>query len=161
EFLHLVDLDDRTAAFPAGLELGIDVTVVENALDHALLRVDASGILPFGHLLAIEAPLDLRGLGDSGAPSGPLAVAATVTIASAQPDATKYPQGAARAEWSGGESGVLTAAFPMRGDGEIGRFAPIPPAPGTTRSIVLDTSSQSFPLLDGSTPDAPPGLVVT
>src|SRR5262249_36580813 len=47
----LIDLDDTTAAFPGGVELGIDVSVLENERDHALVQVTPHGILPFGHLL--------------------------------------------------------------------------------------------------------------
>src|SRR5262249_4279848 len=139
----LVDLDDTTSAFPAGLPLGIDVGVLENELDHSIVQVSPSGILPFGHLLALEVRSDLRGLGVARAPSAGAAVAATFTTAAAPPgtlrdtlienfdtttheetDPTQLAPGVLTADWDRLGSGVLTAGFAFQGSGQIGRFAP-------------------------------------
>ena len=50
--------------------------------------------------------------------------------------------------------------MPSTAPGELGRFVPAPPADGESKTIILDTSLQVFPLFDGSTPDAPPGFEV-
>src|SRR6185436_701683 len=80
---RLVDLDDRPGGYPFGLPLGIDVTLVENEVDRSVVSLSASGILPFGHLLALEAPSDLKSLSDPGAHSGTTTVATTFAIAAA------------------------------------------------------------------------------
>ncbi len=175
---HLVDLDDRPGSFPNGLPLGINVTVLENALDHSVIQVDPSGVLPFGHQLALEYPSDLQGVSMTGTLSGASTIAAAFTTANTAAgvvnDAlvedfdtnlreetdpaqtgTSLP-----AQWNQRGSGILQANFAFQGDGMLGRFVPPPPAAGDTKIIVLDTTTQPFPLFDGSTPDAPVFTVV-
>jgi hypothetical protein len=171
---HLIDLDDRPAAFPSGLPLGIDVVVTSNDLKQSVVEVTSSGILPFGHLLALEYPSDLHGISQTGALSGATTIAATFTIASApagsiqdtlfedfdtnarqETDPSQVSVGSLAADWNARGSGILQASFAFQGDGLLGRFVPPPPAAGDTHVIALDTTSQPFPLFDGSTPDAP------
>ena len=171
---QLIDLDDRPGDFPNGLPLGIDVSVLENALDHSVVEITPSGILPFGHQLALEYPSDLHGIAQSGALSGETTIAAAFTTATTtalavndvlaedfdgnarqETDPAKIGTGILPANWNERGSGILEANLAFQGDGALGRFAPPPPAAGDTKVIVLDTTQQTFPLFDGSTPDAP------
>ena len=173
---ELIDLDDRPSLYPDGLTLGIDVQLVENSIDRAVVEVRPSGILPFGHLLALQYDMELKGLAEAGSPAGGPVVASTITVAT-DPSGSLHDSivedfdGAAReetridqigsgnvpADWDRRNSNVLQAALEFDGDGSIGRFLPNAPAAGDTVTIVLDTTEQVFPLLDGSTPDALPG----
>ena len=176
---RLVDLDDRPSGFPNGLPLGIGVAVLENELDHSVVEITPSGILPFGHQLALEYPTDLHGIAQTGALSGDATIAAAFTTATAssnpiddalvedfdtnarqETDPVQLGTGILPADWNVRGSGVLQAGFAFQGDGLLGRFAPPPPAAGDTKVIVLDTTTQPFPLFDGSTPDAPVYTVV-
>jgi hypothetical protein len=166
---RLVDLDH----LPGPIELGVDVEVTENVVDHAVVQVTPSGILPFAHQLALEFPTDLHGIAQTGLLSGNSQVAATFTTADGpasvndtivenfdantkqETDPAQLGTGVLPADWNKEGSGVLTAAVGFQGDGLLGRFVPPPPATGDTKVIVLDTTSQPFPLFDGSTPDAP------
>ena len=170
---QLIDLDDRPAAFPSGLPLGVDVTVVENALDHSVVEVTSSGILPFGHQLALEYPSDLHGISQTGALSGATTIAAAFTIATGpasvnddlaenfdsnarqETDPSQLGIGVLAADWNKDGAAILQAGFAFQGNGLLGRFIPPPPAAGDTKVVTLDTSQQPFPLFDGSTPDAP------
>ena len=175
---QLVDLDDRPALFPLGVPLGVDVRLLENSLYRAVVEVSPSGILPLGHLLALQYDVELKGLSETGIPAGGPAVAATFTVA-ADPGGTIHDivveefddnvrqelgiaeigNGNLPADWSRNGLPVLQAALEFDGTGAIGRFKPGVSPTGDTNTIVLDTSSQVFPLLDGSTPDAPPGYI--
>jgi len=171
---RLVDLDDRPTGFPNGLPLGIDVSVLENELDHSVVEIAPSGILPFGHQLALEYPADLEGVAQTGQLSGSTAIASTFTTATTtagsvndvlsedfdsndrqETDPAQTGTGTLPADWNVNGSGILQANFQFQGDGLLGKFAPPPPAAGDTKVIVLDTTQQPFPLFDGSTPDAP------
>jgi hypothetical protein len=178
--LALIDLDDRAGPHPDGLPLGFHVAVVENELDRCVLEITPSGILPFGHLLALELPQPLAGLSQGDTPGPDRTLAATFTVASAPPDeiadalieefdtneredqsGDALPAGTIGAEWNLLGSTVLQPGFTFAGDGELGRFVPAPPADSSqVHQITLDTSRQVFPLFDGSTPDAPPGFEV-
>ncbi|MBL8843746.1 MAG: hypothetical protein JNL90_19650 [Planctomycetes bacterium] len=177
---ELIDLDDRPTIFPDGLPLGIDVELVENAIDRAVVAVRPSGILPFGHLLALQHDLELKGLAENGSPAGGPVVATTFTVAAdpsgtlrdalvedfdgderEETDIDQIGSGNVLADWDRRDSNVLQAALEFDGDGSIGRFLPNAPATGDTVTIVLDTTEQLFPLLDGSTPDAIPGTRAT
>src|SRR5262249_6947931 len=77
------------------------------------------------------------------------------TNARQETDPSQTSVGSLTADWNVRGSGILQASFAFQGDGLLGRFIPPAPAPGDTKVIALDTSSQAFPLFDGSTPDAP------
>jgi len=83
---QLIDLDDRPGGFPNGLPLGIDVSVLENALDHSVVEIMPSGVLPFGHQLALEYPIDLQGTSQTGTLTGTKAIAAPSRRRPLQPD---------------------------------------------------------------------------
>lgn len=181
---ELIDLDDRPSGFPQGLPLGIDVRLLSNRLDRAVVEVVPSGILPFGHLLALQYDRELKGLAESGVPAGGPTVATTFTIATddvgtvhdriveafddnaqqevdlGEFDADADGAQPLPADWNVAGSSLLQAALEFDGTGVLGRFAPPAPPAGTTHTTILDTAAQVFPLLDGSTPDAPPRLVV-
>jgi hypothetical protein len=175
---HLVDLDDRPGGFPNGLPLGINVSVLENELDHSVIEISPSGILPFGHQLALEYPVDLQGVSQTGTLGGTTAIATTFTTATTsaglvddtlsenfdsndrQETDPAQTGNVLPANWNLRGSGLLQANFAFQGDGMLGRFAPPPPASGDTKVIVLDTTQQPFPLFDGSTPDAPVFTIV-
>ena len=177
---ELLDLDDRPGSFPLGVPLGVDVALVTNELERAIVEVTPTGILPFGHLLALQYDVELKGLAETGVPAGGPVVATTFTVAEdtvgaihdmvveefddnvrEETSIDEIGNGNLPSDWNVLDSSVLQAALEFDGTGQIGRFAPATPAGGDTTTIFLDTSSQGFPLLDGSTPDAPPGLVVT
>jgi len=177
---ELIDLDERPALFPNGLPLGIDVRLVENRIDRAVVEVTPSGILPFGHLLALQHDAELKGLSETGTPAGGPRLATTFTIAAdpggalrdsivetfdandrEESDLAEIGNGNVPADWNRDRSGILQAALEFDGSGVLGRFVPAAPGGGGINTIVLDTASQTFPLPDGSTPDAPPGYVVT
>jgi hypothetical protein len=177
---QLIDLDDRPVQFPNGLPLGIDVRLLENRVDRAVVEITPTGILPFGHLLALQYDAELKGLSQTGSPAGGPLLATTFTTAvdpggalrdsiveefdtndREETDIAQIGNGNLPADWNRDRSGILQAALEFDGTGIIGRFVPTAPGGGGTNTIVLDTTSQSFPLPDGSTPDAPPGYVVT
>ncbi|MBM4015147.1 MAG: hypothetical protein FJ293_09325 [Planctomycetes bacterium] len=177
---ELLDLDDRPGSFPLGVPLGIDVALVTNETDRAIVEVTPTGILPFGHLLALQFDVELKGLSELGTPAGGPVVASTFTVAddtvgaihdmvveafddnvNEESSIEEIGNGNLPSDWNRLDSSVLQAALEFDGTGQIGRFAPTAPTGGDTTTIFLDTASQGFPLLDGSTPDAPPGLVVT
>ena len=173
--IELIDLDDRSHD-PRGLSLGVEVRVVENQVDSAVLEVVPSGILPFGHLLALGLPSPLRGLSEPPAASVS-SVVASFRIADSEStvhdqltesfddesrrdaSADRLTKSEVHASWGQAHSGVLQAAFAFEGSGVLGRFVPEPAGSGR-RTVVLDTDRQVFPLLDGSTPDAPAGFEV-
>jgi hypothetical protein len=177
--LALIDLDDRGGSHPDGLALGFHVAVVENEVDRCVLEITPAGILPFGHLLALELPQPLQGLSQGDVAGSGRSIAATFTVASA-PDAeihdelleefddnaredasgAELPAGTIAAEWNEAGSRVLQPGFTFAGDGALGRFIPAPPSGSDVHQITLDTTRQVFPLFDGSTPDAPPGTEV-
>jgi len=176
---QLIDLDDRPPFFPSGLPLGIDVTLIENEVARSVVKVTASGILPFGDMLALELPTALMGLSDTGAPSASRIVATRFTIAPApattvrdalvenfdtvdrrDADPVLAGLGNLPADWDERNSNVLQAGFAFKGSGVLGSFMPPAPPGSTTRVVTLDTTRQTFPLPDGSTPDAPPGFEV-
>ena len=176
---QLIDLDDRPALFPLGVPLGIDVRLLENSLDRAVVEVTPSGILPFGHLLALQYDLELKGLSEIGTPAGGPRVATTFTI-EADPGGSvrdvivevfdaddrqeqsieEIGNGNLPADWNRNGLSVLQAALEFDGTGILGRFQPPMPRSGDKLTVVLDTASQVFPMLEGSTPDAPVGYVV-
>ena len=170
----LVDLDDRSGTHPAGLLLGAHVRILRNTLDESIVEVEPSGIMPFGHTLALEYPAALRGLSQDGDPGAGSAVASAFRVALApdetlvdvlresfESDARRDPspgeaaEGFPPADWDRSDSDVLQAAFSFEGSGLLGRFLPPAPPAGETLTVVLDTDLQGFPLPDGSTPDAP------
>ncbi len=175
---RLIDVDERSEQGD-GMALGIDVHLRENTDSGALIEVAPSGILPFGHLLALEYPTDLRGLGEEPDAGDATRIATTFTIASASRspvvdqlsenfdntdhqsrDSKGLGPGEIPASWDSGDSNVLVANFAFEGRGELGRLAPPAASASDPRVLVLDTSVQPTPLLDGSTPDAPQGKVV-
>ncbi len=175
---RLIDLDDRSQAAD-GLSLGVDVCLIRNEVDHSTVEVMPSGILPFGHLLSLEYPSNLQGLGEEENTDSESRIAATFTIATAPSrtvvdrlretfdtneresrDIDELGEEAIPASWDIRDSNVLTANFAFDGRGELGRLVPSPGTERDPRLIVLDTSSQTLPLLDGSTPDALPGTIV-
>ena len=178
EAFRLVDLDDRDFD-PAGLPLGVIATLLENEVDRAVIEVQASGILPFGHLLTLESPTELPGLSQE-VPElfEEHQVLASFTVSSAPDevvhdllyedfdtterqdvDISSIEEGVLPANWDLLDSNVLEAGFAFEGQGQLGRFVPSAPESGT-KTVVLDTNKQVFPLFDGSTPDAPPGFEV-
>ncbi len=178
---RLVDLDERTSDFPSGLLLGTNVRILRNEVDRSVIEVEPSGILPFGHLLALEYPTDLNSLSQGTTSGSGFAIASSFSIAGLPPgqedgvrdrivevfddddrkaDDSLIGLGRVPAHWDRDDSNVLVAAQAFEGSGELGRFIPSPPPAGETRTIVLDTSVEVFPLFDGSTPDAPAGKVV-
>ncbi len=176
---QLIDLDNRTSEHPTGQPVGILVTLLENSLEGARVEIQPSGILPFGHLLSLEYPTGLRGLStQSTDPLTETRVAATLQVApdpnvpvirdllaedfdsDERADVDAVEPGNAIAEWNTLGSGVLQAGFAFKGNGELGSFRPIPPDDGEDTTVILDTSVQRFPLLDGSTPEAPPDTSV-
>ncbi len=175
---RLVDLEDRSPDSPTGLSLGITVRLQENTLERSVVEVEPHGILPFGHLLSLEYPSQVRGL-SQGEGAGPATtVAATFTVANApsgvirdvlsedfdgrdRQETADVDPGVVLAQWDQLDSNLLEPGFLFRGEGELGPFTPPPPdRPSEIRTVVLDTSRQTFPLLDGSTPSAPPGMVI-
>jgi hypothetical protein len=142
------------------------------------------GILPFGHLLALELDHEPAGIAELSMPPVAPAIAATFTteldpggpirdaIVEAFDSAAREERGREAflaasplgafvpADWNGEAPSVLQAALAFDGSGALGRFAPVAPPDGTTLTIVIDTSEQRFPMLDGSTPDAKHGTVV-
>jgi hypothetical protein len=154
--------------------------VAVSLVDRCVLEITPSGILPFGHLLALELPQPLQGLSQGEVAGDDRIVAATFTVADApsaeihdaliegfdtndREDASgaALPAGAIAAEWNRANSQVLQPGFTFAGDGALGRFVPAPPADSSqVHQITLDTTRQVFPLFDGSTPDAPPGTEV-
>ena len=171
----LFDLDETS--IQGGLELGTDVSLVRNDLNGAVVAVQACGILPLGHLLALESPQDLRPLYDRKPGEPGRMVAATfqtafvdrftvrdtlITEFADLEDAAHQDQSDTldrerlkRAEWNT-ETGLLEAAPWAESNGVLGRLLPVEPADGDApRVVTLDTDLQTFPLLDGSTPDAP------
>ena len=177
--IQLIDLDDRPSFFPNGLPLGADVRLIENEIDHAKVEITPSGILPFGHMLAIDYPTDVHGLSETAAFTGVRQVATTFTVASApaatihdvivenfdttdrqEKDPSLLGVGNLPADWDKDDSNILSAGFEFQGTGVLGDFRPPAPAAGDTTVIYLDTARQTFPLPDGSTPDAPPNYEV-
>ncbi len=174
---RLVDLEDRTLS-AAGLELGIEVDLLRNDEQSAIVEIRPSGILPFDHLLSLEYPLELKGLGEGGVPASDTRVAATFTVAPAPAsvrdvvmehfddarhqnrDPAELGTGQIPAAWDVLDSNLLTANLAFEGRGELGAFRPPNGTSRDPRLVILDTSVQTFPLLDGSTPDAPPGVQV-
>ena len=175
---QLIDLDDHTAQFPFGLPLGIDVSLRSNETDGAVVEVAPSGILPFARLLALQYDRELKGIAELGAPAGGPVVASTFTVAvdpggtirdelvetfddnaGEERDLAEVGNGVVAADWNRAGSTLLQAALEFNGTGRIGRFIPYASNDSETVTIVLDTASQPFPLIDGSTPDAPPGYV--
>ncbi len=178
EGFRLIDLDHRRDS-SMGLSLGIDVCLLENSAAGAVVSFSPSGILPFGHLISLEYPTHLQGLGEEGTPRPGTSIAATFTVAEApsgtivdllQEDFDSSEResrnleelGSDRvpAEWDTRDSDVLTANFAFQGRGELGRLQPFPGTAQSPNVLILDTSSQSLPLLEGSTPDARPGVVL-
>ncbi|MBL8842806.1 MAG: hypothetical protein JNL90_14910 [Planctomycetes bacterium] len=179
ELVQLLDLDDRPAARPDGVDLAVEVRLVENRRDRAVLEVLPGGVLPFGHLLALQHDGELKGIGELGAAAGAAELATTFTVADdpggalrdllvegfeetkrRDGDAAQLARGELGAEWDRDDSDLLEAGFEFEGTGTLGRFLPVGPPPGTFTTVLLDTDSQLFPLFDGSTPDAPAGLTV-
>ncbi|MEW6746651.1 MAG: Ig-like domain-containing protein [Planctomycetota bacterium] len=174
----LIDIEDADGRM-IQVELGVDVRLVSNRHDEAVIELRPSGILPFGDLLGISYVLALRGLA-GGYDNRPGEAFATVFRVAPAPAArardlfqenfhTKDREerhlgelgpGVVPARWNEHESHVVQAAYSLTGNGELGRFVPFA-REGGAHEIVLDTDSQYFPLFDGSTPDAPPGTRVT
>lgn len=172
---RLLDMDH-----PSGtpVELGVLVSLTENLPSGARIAIEPSGVLPFGHLLAVEGPDRLRHLSAATEPPSidivlavyqtPPSPAATIRdLARAdlgsEEDLDRFEssrrRGFAPAEWNRGGTGVLQAARAFLGTGEIGRFQPVASQGGST-VVTLDTSLQPLPLLNGSTPDAEANTVV-
>ena len=84
----LVDLDDRSTD-PAGLPLGLNVSLLENERDRSVVEVWPSGILPFEHLLSLEAPHPLASLSDLVGKLEGSTIATTFTTAAA-PGCTSF-----------------------------------------------------------------------
>ncbi len=159
---QLIDLDHRTASFPSGIPLGVEVWIDRNEVGAAEVLLRPTGILPLGHHLSLEYPSALRGLSQQTAPLIESRVAATFTVATASDEPVGDLiqddfDGAAQLDLSlttaEHHPGYVQAGTPTAGDGALGDFVPI--ATSTETVIVLDTSSQTFPLLNGATPDAP------
>ncbi len=177
---QLIDMEDRPTGFSEGLPLGLNVNLVSNEVDGAIVELTPSGILPFGHLLSLEYPSNLRGIADEDDPGSRRSVAATFTVASVsdqrtvrdtlfenfdsserEADPTELAASQSPASWDELDSNVLQPRFEFAGTGELGPFRPVPPSDLSVPEIViLDTSSQPMPLFDGSTPEAPPNTVV-
>lgn len=176
ERLRLLDLDD-TSVSPEGLALGVRVSILENTATGSRIEVRPAGILPLGHMLALEVPSVFRHLSDPLPPvAGSRFAASYWTATSGNPriedrfeerfvdpsgldaEASAASLGIGPAEWSLVGSGHIIAASAFPGTGVLGDFKP--PTPSTPTQVTLDTSVQSFPLLDGSTPGAPAGTVV-
>ncbi|MEW6741161.1 MAG: hypothetical protein AB1486_00230 [Planctomycetota bacterium] len=174
---HLVDLEDKNG-LTRNVELGVDVKLWSNRHNEAIVRVRPNGILPFGDLLGLTYPLSLKGIsgGQQELPGEEFATVFRVASAPAgggrdifsesfhttdweETSVEELGSGVIPARWDHKDSNFLQAAFSFGGSGELGRFAPVA-ADGSTRRIILDTNRQSFPLFDGSTPDALPGTVV-
>jgi hypothetical protein len=113
-------------------------------------------------------------------PRSQFLIAATFTVASAPPggvviddlltedfdtterqedDPVLLPLSESPAEWDVDNSDLLRAAAPLQDRGFLGSFAPPAPPAGSVHTVVLDTNDQAFPLIDGSTPDAPDTVV--
>ena len=172
---RLIDLDERTAEYPAGIPLGLNLEIVSNEIDRCVLSFEPSGVLPFGHLLALEVPINIRGISQSADPGPERAIVTTFTVAEAASDVVisdelvenfdsterRNPDTAEvglaiPALWDVNNSDVLQASFGFPWRGELGSFQPKGNGdPDNPTIIVLDTQSQSLPLLDGSTPEAP------
>lgn len=172
---RLVDMDHVSGS---PVELGVIVTLVENRAGGARVTVQPSGILPFGHMLALEVLSPLRHLSDFPpattvhevravyqTPSAPATLIRDRYEVSLGNDSdfdaeqSRLRKGYNAAEWNRQDSGVLQAAGAFVGTGVLGRFQPAA-EPGKTTVITLDTNRQPFPLLNGATPDARPGTVV-
>ena len=175
---RLIDLDDRPAMFPGGLPLGIDVRVLLNEVDRSVVEVSPSGILPLGHMLSLEYPEIVRGLAQLGDDPGEDTVIATTFTTSEDPggpivdllvedfdtknrlenDVSEIEAFTA-AQWDFADSGVLQPGS-FAGTGRLGRFLPVAPDdPAEPNIVIVDTTRQVFPFLDGSTPDAAAGTV--
>ncbi len=177
--LRLRAVKDENGA-PIDVVLPADVVLVANAPKRAEILFFPHGILPLACSVQIEWSSKLRTL--SGVASDPSAAPATFErtarfriandpkvapsildrIVEEFDDALHHDPsvavlGVAPAAWAQNGSGALRATFGFGGDGSIGRFEP----PDSVHTIHIDTDSQTFPLFDGSTPDAAPGTVVT
>lgn len=171
---QLIDLDD------GNLALGIDVAIVDNRLTGCVVEVRPSGILPFGHMLALEGPRKVQHLSDTMPPALGSQVLASFTVEDVPAgvdtiedlifenfDSSRgqdlnlseasigIAPGILPASWDKDDSNILQAAISVQGGGLLGEFKPPAPPPGQTRSITFDTNNMTFPLLNGSTPGAP------
>ncbi len=157
--IRLVDADESF------LPLDVLVRVKRNSSRGSIVEVEPAGILPFGHLLLLEFPGDLRGLGQSSTPTGPAMVASVFRIDTAPGlvsdrlvesfDGRAQDSSDSPAEWNLEGSGYLQARS-IPATGELGRFVPFAPFnPSNPTVVSLNTDAQAFPLSDGSTPDAP------
>jgi hypothetical protein len=132
-------------------------------------------------MLCLEYPADLRGLSQLGTPNDGPQIAATFTVAQVpsgtnsiedsiyedfddrefrENDLTQIKVGQTPASWDEHNSNILQAALAVREGGLLGRLEPAAPAAGDTRTIFFDTNTMTFPMLDGSTPDAPPNTTI-
>jgi hypothetical protein len=172
---RLIDIENG-----GSLSLGVEVQLLDNRFDGSIVQVQPTGILPFGHMLVLEIPVSLAHVSQTSVTSGNQVVA-TFTVEDVpggvttiedeikenfddtehrDPDFTQIANGILIAEWDEQNSNVLQASIAVQGGGLLGRFAPPAPLPGQSRQITLDTNTQPFPLLDGSTGDAP-SVVIT
>ncbi|MEW6741162.1 MAG: hypothetical protein AB1486_00235 [Planctomycetota bacterium] len=177
QVFKLIDIEDENGLM-VNVELGVDVEFWSNRHNEAIVRVRPNGILPFGNLLGLTYPLSLKGIsgGQQDLPGEEFATVFRVASAPAsggrdifredfhtteweETSIEELGTGVIPARWDYKDSNFLQAAFAFPGGGELGRFMPVAPD-GSTKRIILDTNRQSFPLFDGSTPDALPGTVV-
>ena len=174
QVFRIIDLDD------GGLVLGADVEILVNEVRRSLVRIKPSGILPLGHQLTLEIPKFLQGLSETADPGTQSQVVATFTVA-AEPgtptiedfleedfdsverqtaNLAEIELGRIPAAWDVDDSEILQARVAVEGGGLLGQFTPAAPPAGETKTQILDTNSQNFPLLDGSTPGAPPNTTI-
>ncbi|MFO0983799.1 MAG: Ig-like domain-containing protein [Planctomycetota bacterium] len=174
---ELIGLADEHGDPPAYARLGVYARILTNRYDRCEVEVVPSGVLPFGHRLGLRVARSLRQI-SGGAAAGGAEIVSEFTIAGAGEQAPLHDvmretfadttrqetsrtelEGRTPADWNRNDSHHLQSAFGFQGGGELGPFLPLAPRSGT-RTMVLDTNQQGFPLLDGSTPGAPAGLTV-
>ncbi len=171
----LIDLDEGNGSPLSGLSLGVNVSIQINEPRRAIVEIEPSGILPFGHLLALEYPESLQGISEGDASGTERIVATVLSIAPAGEDTIvdvlredfldrrrqdtsfsdveAYEASVAPADWDRDESDLLQASLFSQDGGDLGRF--VPQVYDEPRTICINTDIQRLPLYDGSTPDAP------
>lgn len=160
-------------------ELGVTPKLLKNDYQGALVRIEPSGILPFGSRIDIMQRFSLENLsGGSMAKSlgmRPLGALSAGSFITRDPgpepmddrfledfldndfEDPKHEDAQLKAVWNVQdhdfiypEYAHLLAGLGVSGGGELGDLKPHPMA---AKTVMLDTDHQPFPLLDGSTPD--------
>ncbi|MEW6743102.1 MAG: hypothetical protein AB1486_10110 [Planctomycetota bacterium] len=162
----------------AGWRLPVRVWISKNTLEESRVGVEPIGVLAPGHRLALGVPAGLRGLSDattgaSGttivsrfdvwrgeAPLSDAVVERFTTNALEETDAEELAFGQVPADWDIGDSDRLIASLSFPGQGELGRFIPVPLGGSGDHIVVLNTDVQELPIFDGSTPEVEFGTVV-